>query len=172
MANPLTNERELYDRIKNERISVPLAIWDLIYHYLCDDIAAIAQITLSHLRYGKPIPPSDAKKILEHTKKINATVRKILQHDKIENAHEQLEEWKGRGAKLHPIINELFFHHIGNDVYGISMIAGFHVDPMDEHPIPVEDAQKILDKASSMTQFMDRLREATHQESILKGKVT
>ena len=177
MANPLTNERELYNKIKNEHITVPLLIWDLMYHYLGDDISAIAQITLSYLRYNEPIPASDAKKILEHTKRINATVRKILQHDKIENANEkleeleELEELKDSHTKLHPVINDLFFHYIGNDVYGISMIAGFHVDPVDEHPIPVEDAQKILNKTFTMKQFMDRLREATHQEvTILEGK--
>ena len=171
MANPLTNEQELYDKIKSERITVPLLIWDLMYHYLGDDISAIAQITLSYLRYNEPIPASDAKKILEHTKRINATVRKILHHDKIENVNEKLEELKDSNAKLHPVINDLFFHYIGNDVYGISMIAGFHVDPVDEHPIPVEDARKILNKTFTMKQFMDRLREATHQEvTILEEK--
>ena len=65
---------------------------------------------------------------------------------------------------LDPIIHELFFHYIGNDVYGIELIVGFHLDPVDENPIPVEDAQKILNKTSTMKQFMDRLREATQQE--------
>lgn len=171
MANPLTNEQELYNKIKDEHITVPLLIWDLMYHYLGDDISAITQITLSYLRHNEPIPAIDAKKILEHTKRINATVRKILQHDKIENVNEKLEELKDSNTKLHPVINDLFFHYIGNDVYGISMIAGFHVDPVDEHPIPVEDAQKILNKTFTMKQFMDRLREATHQEvTILEEK--
>lgn len=156
MANPLVNEKALYDKIRDEKITVPLLIWDLMYRYLGDEISAITQIALSYWKYHEPIPVSDARKIKEHTKKINDTVRKILYHE---------------NTKLHPVIHDLFFHYIGNDVYGIELIVGFHLDPADESPIPVEDARKILNKTSSMKQFMDRLREATHQEvTIPEGK--
>jgi len=164
MANPLTNEKALYDKIRDEKISVPLLIWDLMYRYLGDEISAITQITLSYWRYNEPIPVSDAKKIKEHTKKINDMVRKILHHERIQDEREKIEELKNNNTKLHPVINELFFHYIGNDVYGINLIVGFHLDPADTHPIPVEDAQKILNKTFTMKQFMDRLREATQQE--------
>ncbi len=173
MANPLTNEQALYDKIKNEKITVPLIIWDLMYRYLGDEISAITQITLSCLRYNEPISVSDAKKIKEHTKKINAMVRKIFHHEKIENESEKLEELKNNNTKLHPVIHELFFHYIGNDVYGIDLIVGYHVDPIDENPIPVEDAQKILNKTFTIKQFMDRLREATQQEvTIIREKAS
>lgn len=156
MANPLVNEKALYEKIRDEKITVPLLIWDLMYHYLGDEISAITQIALAYCRYNESIPVSDARKIKEHTKKINDTVRKILYHE---------------NTKLHPVIHDLFFHYIGNDVYGIELIVGFHLDPADENPVPVEDARKILNKTSSMKQFMDRLREATHQEvTIPEGK--
>ena len=164
MANPLTNEQALYEKIKNEKITVPLIIWDLMYRYLGDEISAITQITLSCWRYNEPISINDAKKIKEHTRKINDMVRKILHHEKIQDEKEKIEELKNNNTKLDPIIHELFFHYIGNDVYGIELIVGFHLDPVDENPIPVEDAQKILNKTSTMKQFMDRLREATQQE--------
>lgn len=164
MAKPLTNEQQLYNRIRDEKITVPLLIWDLMYHYVGDDISAITQIVLTFWRVNESIPVEDARKIKEHTVRINETVSKILHPEKITNATEQLPELRNNNMKLHQVINDLFFHYIGNDVYGINLIVGFHLDPMDTHPIPVEDAQKILDKTFTMKQFMDRLREATHQE--------
>jgi len=164
MANPHPDEQVLYGKIRDEEIKVPLVIWDLIYRYLGDEISAITQITVSYHRYNEVIPVSDAKKILEHIKKINVIIRKILHHDRIENENEKLDELKNYNTPLHPVINELFFHYIGNDVYGINMIVSYHLDPLDESPIPVEEAQKILNKTFTMKQFMDRLREATHQE--------
>lgn len=164
MAKALPHEQELYDKIKNEKITVPLLIWDLIYRYLGDDISAITQITLSYWRYNEPIAVEAAKRILEHTKRINAIVEKILHPEKIKEDAEGFEDLKDYDTALHPIINELFFHYIGNDVYGINMIIGFHLDPRDTNPVPQDDAQKILNKTFTMMKFLDRLREATNQE--------
>ncbi len=170
MAKPLSNEQQLYNRIRTEKITVPLLIWDLMYHYVGDDISAITQIVLTFWRVNESIPVEDAQKIKGHTVRINETVNKILHPEKIKNEAEQLPELRNNNMKLNPVINELFFHYIGNDVYGINLIVGFHLDPMDTHPIPVEDAQKILDKTVTMKQFMDRLREATQQEVTITGE--
>lgn len=164
MAKPLSNEQQLYDRIRAEKITVPLLIWDLMYHYLGDDISAITQIALAYGAYNEPIPVEDARKIQAHTTRINETVNKILHPEKIKIESEQLPELRNNHVKLPSIINDLFFHYIGNDVYGINLIVGFYLDPKDTQPIPAEDAKKILDKTLTMKQFMDRLREATHQE--------
>ena len=173
MANPLVNEQQLYDRIKKEKITVPIFIWDLMYHYLGDDISAISQIALAYRRNNLPIPVADAKKIKEHTIRINETVNKILRPELLESDREQITELKKNDKKLHPVVNELFCHYIGNDVYGINLIVGFHIDPTDEKPIPVEYAQKILDRTFTMNQFMDRLREATQQQvTIVQEKQT
>ena len=169
MANPLLNEKELYAKIKNEKITVPLPIWDLMYHYLGDEVSAITQITLSYWRYNEPVAVADAKRILDHTKKINAVVKKILHPEKDENKEGAMAELKNNPAKFHPVIKELFTHYIGNDVYGINMIVGFYIDPKDENPIPVEDAKKILNKTFTLKEFMDRLREATQQEVTMTG---
>ena len=163
MANPLAHEKELYEQIKREKITVPLRIWDLMYHYMGDDISAISQIVFTYLKVNQSIPIDDAKKIKEHTLRINETVNKIIRPDKM-SGEEKIADLKKNEQMLHPIVNELFCHYIGNDVYGINLIVGFHIDPTDENPIPIEYAQKILDRINTMKQFMDRLREATHQD--------
>ncbi len=164
MANPLNNEQALYDQIKNEKITVPLVIWDLMYRYLGDEISAMTQITLSYWRCNEPIPVSDAGKLLDHSKKINTVIRKIIYHDEIKDENEKIGELRNINTKLHPILNELFFHYIGNDLYGIDLIVASYIDESDPQPVPVEMARKILNKTASMKLFMDRLREATNQE--------
>ncbi len=164
MANPLNNEQALYDQIRDEKIIVPWVIWDLMYRYLGDEISAITQITLSYWRSNEPIPINDAAKILEHSKKINTVIRKIIHHDEIKDEKERIGELKDVNTKLHPILNELFFHYIGNDLYGIDLIVASYIDELDPQPVPVEMARKVLNKTASMKLFMDRLREATNQE--------
>jgi hypothetical protein len=163
MANPLSDEQQLFDRIKTEKIAVPQLIWDLMYHYIGDDISAITQIVLTYWRINESIPVEDAKKIQAHTIRINTIAEKILQPSWLKKPVGKLPELQNNNMKMHPVINNLFFHYIGNDVYGINLIVGFHLDPIDTHPIPVEDAQKILNKTETVKQFMDRLREATQQ---------
>ncbi|MCK5581451.1 MAG: hypothetical protein KAJ18_09290 [Candidatus Omnitrophica bacterium] len=166
MANAHPDERQIYEQIEKDQIKVPLMIWDLIYHYIGDDITAITHIAASYFKYNEPIEIPSAKKIVEHTQKIRATMDKILHPEKIEDSEaiEDLEKLKSDDMKLHPIIKELFTHYLGNDVYGINMIACFHLDPLGPEPIPVENTQKILDKTRTMKQFLDRLSKATNQE--------
>jgi len=165
MANAHPDEKEFYDRIRRDEIKVPLHIWDMMYHYIGDNITAITQIAQSYCGYGEPIEISAARKILEHTARIRMIVGKILHPETIDEKEQiaELEILKD-SEKLHPVIRELFTHYIGNDVHGINMIVEFHLDPLDEGPIPVENGQKILNKTQTMKQFLDRLSAATNQE--------
>jgi len=166
MANAHPKEQELYEKIQQEGIKVPLNIWDLIYHYIGDDITAITHIASSYFRYNEDIEVEDAKKIIEHTQKIRTTMDKILHPQKIEDETESkdFERLKSDGTRLNPIIIELFTHYLGNDVYGINMIACFYIHPGDESPIPVSDVEKILTKTATMKQFLERLSKVTNQE--------
>ena len=83
MANPLSNEQSLYERIKNENITVDPLIWDTMYHYLGDYVSAISFIALISVDTNEPVSIEDAKKILEYTEKIIETVRKILHDENI-----------------------------------------------------------------------------------------
>ncbi len=164
MANTHPREQQLYETIEKEQIKVPLFIWDLIYHYIGDDITAITHIVTSFCQYNESIDISSAKKILEHTQSIRSTMDKILHPQKIEDQEKipSLEKIRKKDVQLHPVITELFTHYISNDVYGINMIVCFYLDPMDKNVIPVEDANKILDKLSTIKKFMDRLSLVTN----------
>ncbi|MBF0385104.1 MAG: hypothetical protein HQL27_04450 [Candidatus Omnitrophica bacterium] len=164
MANPLNNEQEIYSRIDKERITVPPLVWDIVYRYLGDELTAISQITLSYCIANEPIAVEDAKKIIEHAKNINIMVRQILIPENIKDDTSDLQELKKINSKLHPVINELFFHYVGNDLYGITMIVGSYLGPDVDEPVPVDSAKKVLNKVLSMKQFLDKLREATHQD--------
>ncbi len=165
MANPHPREQSIYETIEREKIKVPFFIWDLIYHYIGDEITAITHIVAFFHQNKEAIDIPSAKKIITHTQNIRALMDKILHPEKIPDREtlDSLQKIKKEDVHLHPLINELFTHYISNDIYGINMIVCFYLDPLDENPVPVEDAEKILGKIATMKQFMDQLSQRTNQ---------
>lgn len=73
MANPLPEEKEIYQKIRREKIRVPKEVWRLIDHHLGNDIAVIQLIIDSHIGVKdkeEAIPPEHAKKILSRCAQI------------------------------------------------------------------------------------------------------
>ena len=68
MANPLSNEAEIYEKIKNENIKVHPLVWELIDHYIGNDIHIIQLIVGSNVvgDNPEPIAVEHGKKILNH----------------------------------------------------------------------------------------------------------
>lgn len=159
MANVHPKEQDIYDQISREGIQIDFHTWDLIYQSIGDDITAITHIASFYLRNNQAIEIEAARRIIEHTQKIRVIMDQILHPEKVEGR----EGFFGV-TKLHPVIIDLFTHYLGNDVYGINMIACFYLDPMDRQAIPVEDAARILAKTATMKKFMDKLSVATNQE--------
>lgn len=161
MANPLPNEKELYERIKEENISISPDIWDLLYNRIGDDISAINLLCQFYLNEKQPIPTLEAKKILHYTHHIKDMVNDITLSSKDNFPFPEFSE----SIPLHPILREMLTHYIRNDVHGINMIVGYYIDPVGPEPIPLEDIQKILNHTRSIREFMNRLQEATSHKS-------
>ena len=162
MANPLPNEHELYERIKDENISIDPLIWDTLYHYLGDYISAIALLSFYYVEKNEPMHISEAKIIIRYTRKIIDIVGKILHPEKIGNEGVALERIKQKKRPMHPVIHEFFTHYIPNDVNCINFRVSYFLDPADEQPVPLEEVRKILESTASMRNFLDKLREVTH----------
>lgn len=79
MANPLPNEKEIYEKIEREKLSVPLPIWDLINHHIGNDLYAISLIAGTYVtgEDKEAIPPEDGKKIVKHVEEIKGFMDKI-----------------------------------------------------------------------------------------------
>lgn len=161
MAKPLPNEEQLYCQIREERISVHPFVWDVMYHYLGDYISAINLIVSFALEKNEPVTLDDARRILDYTRLIKDAVDKVLHPEKISNDGALLEKIRRGDCQLHPVIKEFFTHYVGNDTHMINLCVSFYLDPIDEQPIPLEDAQKILSYTLSMRDFLNKLREAT-----------
>ena len=152
MAKPLPNEQVLYQRIREERIRIPLSIWEEMYCHMGDYISVINLILCYYIDRNEPVLVVDARKILEYTRRIKEAMMRILH-----------PEEKGQGLALHPLVRDLFTHYMGNDVHIINLCVSFYLDPLDEKPVALEDAKKILPCTITMHQFLDRLREATSE---------
>jgi hypothetical protein len=157
MANPLPNEKELYEQIKKEEISIEPGIWDLLYQRIGDDITAINLLCQYYLTNQEPIPAAEAEKIIVYTKDIKDIVNKLTVVSKESYPFPQFKDT----IPLHPIIREMFTHYIGNDVYVINLMVRDQVDPLDPQPIPPETAKKIVARIRTTKEFIERLREAT-----------
>ena len=169
MANPLSNENDLYEKIRKEGIAIHPLVWDTMYHYLGDYISVINGIATYYIEKNEPIALEDARKILNYTLKIKMTVDKILNPEKIHGDGQYLERIKGGDMKLHPVVKEFFTHYIGNDTHVINLCVSFYLDPLDEQPVALDDARKILNYTLSMRRFLDRLREETNFNKGLEG---
>ena len=56
---------------------------------------------------------------------------------------------------------ELIDHHLGNDLYAISLIVGSHVIGNEKDPVPVEDGEKIMRHIEGTRLFLKKLSEVT-----------
>jgi acyl carrier protein len=165
MANPLPNEKELYERIKNEEIAISPGIWDLLYNRIGDDISAINLLCQYYLNERQSIPALEAKKILSYTRHIKNIVNDITLSSKEKFPFPEFLD----SVPLHPILREMFTHYIGNDVYGINLIVGCYVDLKNPEPIPLEDVQKIINHTRTIKEFMNRLKDTTSYERNILG---
>lgn len=84
MANPLSNEQEIYERIKKERIIIHPLVWQLIGHHIGNDLYIINLIIGATILDKEPLSEENAKKILEHTKEIQNFLDKLEEATKRE----------------------------------------------------------------------------------------
>lgn len=79
MANPLSDEAQIFEKIKKENIKVPLLVWQLIDHYIGNDVHAMQFIVGSHIVGDdpEPIPVEHGKKILHHCNEVRKFLIKL-----------------------------------------------------------------------------------------------
>lgn len=164
MAKIHCDEEKLYDRIAVEKITIHPFVWDTLYLYLGDYISGINFIVSYYVEKNEPVPTEDCRKILKYTRIMNETVDKILHPEKMAKENHRLEKIKVENMLMHDVVRELVSHYVGNDIMGINFIVSFYLDPKGEGPVPVEDAQKLLNYTQSMAAFLDKLRKATKRD--------
>jgi hypothetical protein len=77
MANPLPNEPEVYERIKQESITVHPLVWELLNHHINNDLYAINLIVGSTVLDGENMTEDNARRVLKHTKEIKDFLNKL-----------------------------------------------------------------------------------------------
>jgi len=157
MANPFPNEEELYERIRKEKIAISRDVWDLLYNRIGDDVTAINLLCQYYLTNSESVPIQEARKILIYTRDIKNTLNKAIKSESNGSLFPQFKE----DGWLHPIVQDMFTHYIGNDVYMINLIVEDTIDPAEPHDISLELSQKILNHTHTIREFMERLRKAT-----------
>lgn len=90
MANPLSNEKELYERIEKEHLTIPQPVWELLEHHLGNGLYAITLIAGTYVtgENKEPIPLEDGQKILKHC----SAIRDFLNRLSAATRHKQKKE--------------------------------------------------------------------------------
>jgi acyl carrier protein len=157
MANPLPNEKYLFEKIEQEQLGISKEIWDLLYNRIGDDITAINLICQCSLMDEEAIPINEAMMIIQHTHHIKDIINKVTM-SKIDNL--PFPEFID-SLPLHPVLRDMLTHYIGNDIYIINLIVQDSIDPADPHPVPPDVVRKIVEHASEVSVFMNKLCSAT-----------
>jgi diguanylate cyclase (GGDEF)-like protein/PAS domain S-box-containing protein len=158
MANPLQNEKDLYQQLKSEGITVSGNIWDFFFHRISEDVTAVVVICLAGQSFSDSLSVLEAKKILLCTSDITNIINTLTAASYEEMVFPQ---FKGR-IPLHPLVRELFSHQIGNDIYAIDLIVGDHIDPKSPRPVPRDDIEKILEHCWSVREFLEKFKNAAY----------
>jgi len=79
----------------------------------------------------------------------------------LNNEEKIYEVIKKEHLGVSPLIWELIDHHLGNDLYIISLIVGSHVVGKYKDPIPVEQGEKIIKYCKEINHFFKKLRAVT-----------
>jgi hypothetical protein len=79
MAKPLANEQALFDRIRRENITVHPVVWELIRHYIGNDIHAVQMIAEVYVSGSDPvpIPIADGVKVLQRCEEAILFMKKL-----------------------------------------------------------------------------------------------
>lgn len=77
MSNPLPNEREIYEKIRNGNLSIHPLIWQLLEHHIGNDVFMINLIIGSTVLDGEALSVENARKILNHCQQIKELLDKL-----------------------------------------------------------------------------------------------
>ncbi len=160
MANPLPNEKEIYDEIQNEHIVLHPQIWDLIYKVVGDNITSINLLVAYYNDSDWSMPKLDCEKVINCVDDIGVTVRKICDPTKMEEGDE-FYELKEEIENVSPLIKDLLSHNVGNDCHAIGFIAA---DAKDDGFASSYHQDRILTLTNNLTEFLDKLRKITYLE--------
>jgi len=84
MANPLTNEKELFEKIEKDKLTIPAPIWQLLTHHIGNDLYAIQMIVGNYVTGPdkEPIPPEAGQKIINHVSALQGFLNKLAENIK------------------------------------------------------------------------------------------
>lgn len=82
MANPLPEEKELYEHIHREGVTITEGVWDFVYHRVNDNTAAIILVCQRWLENKEAMPVQEAGRILAWTKDIKDAISAITTSSK------------------------------------------------------------------------------------------
>ncbi len=153
MSNPMPREKELYEYINHEGISIGKDVWDFIYHRVEDSVAAIILLCQRWLEKKEMMPIQEAHRILLWYKDIKNVIGAVTSPSKESPNFPQFQN----AIPINPILKEIITHQFGNDIYAAELMLEDSLDTLSPAPVSLETTQKILNRAQSIKEFLEKL---------------
>ncbi|MBU1087298.1 MAG: hypothetical protein KKD05_07255 [Candidatus Omnitrophica bacterium] len=158
MANPLSNEKEIYEYIKIKGSVVPQPAWDFMYRRVGDNVTAIILLCRHWLAKKEFMPVQEAKRIINWINDMKNVVSLITAPSKENSFFPQFDDF----IPLDPIAQELINPYVGSDVVIMeSAIEAVMLASANPAPVSPEITQKVLNHAQAMKEFMEKIKDLT-----------
>ncbi|MFC1704012.1 PAS domain S-box protein [Candidatus Omnitrophota bacterium] len=155
MANPLSDEKKLYERIRSENIAINKNVWDFMYRRVNENTTSMILICQRWLKNQEAMPIQEAGRILGWTRDIKNTISAITAPTQESQNFPQFQD----EIPLNSIVKELITHQFGNDIFAIELMLQDAIDLTDSEPVSLEVVQKILVHTEAIKGFLEKFRD-------------
>jgi len=166
MSNPLPNEMEIYQQLKDEEVVISTKMWSYIFINIADVLFAMELELSFYLEKEECVPLEDMKKLLREVLSINRIFKQIINPGIVKTVDVGFVIVKQESEQLHPNVRQLLSHHISNDIQAINFNLTCNLD--ESIPLSIEDNEKILIRLKNIRSVLKKIEENT---SKIKDKI-
>ena len=148
----MTSEEQVFRMLKEDQIKIPLAVWGAVFYHMGGYVSYINRIAEHFVARNEPIPVDLGRQVLTQTLRVREVMQDIFYPK---------EAMYQTHNPVHYLVRELLMHHVANKAHVINMCVSYYINPVEEQPVPVEDARKVLVCTQSIRSLLDRLCAAT-----------
>lgn len=159
MANPLPNEKEVYQQIAKDKLVISRRIWQYLFDNVEDVLSKVALILTSFYDAKQEMPVADLKNISQDVQIVSKVINKMLHPEKIKTEDDKFVIIESESENIPEILKHLIRHHVGNDIQAIQFILSVYID--EGSMLSLEDNVKVATRLRNIKTELEKIKEHT-----------
>lgn len=159
--NNRDDEEKIWQRLLEEKITIPDDIRTRLFDDATDGLSAIKLIIANHLEDHHDVPPDAVKKLFEYNRDIYNVFAEFIKPAIIKTETQGVIKINNGTTRLDPDIKALANHYLGNVFNAMEMIFGVLAE--DDAPLSVKDSQRIVSQIDTAYAFLIKLKDHTEK---------